>query len=460
MPWLSLLDESEPRVNVLTADPAAWHWRVSWPEEIAEMEIGRTLTVAASGLPEVWNAKSVGILWPATDEARDATAVLFDPTVAQTSGFAKTTYDTVAAAVADFGIKEGAGGNGTLRKGKWTFDGLPPSLSGRFYLDTTADVTQCLKLVGEQEDNAGGVSLLHVNVLNDEERGVLRSLLDSTASESGKTAWRAAIDALATSAVKPSPHRALSATEDAIDYAPRDHYALFTMGATNYVTFIENDATNEMMNVAAGDPIQMHVIKVVPKYYVGRVVTREDPLNLLSQQLSVIYAEAFAGSPEDYIFEWRKRTPNLDGSVPTDYESGYEPKFAPTNGLTRFVIGGQGDTLANMVNTYYAMRFKAADGSPAHAVMGDAWSAWTDPPALAEGWVQRVLNNVTPFAQRCADPQHLEQQQARPQEEGDDDVVRASDSFSYTRRFSTRRSPCPSSSASTTRTRTSSFSSR
>jgi len=403
LPWLSLLDESEPRVNVLTADPAAWHWRVSWPEEIAEMEIGRTLTVAASGLPEVWNAKSVGILWPATDEARDATAVLFDPTVAQTSGFAKTTYDTVAAAVADLGIKQGAGGNGTLRKGKWTFDGLPPSLSGRFYLDTTADVTQCLKLVGEQEDNAGGVSLLHVNVLNDEERGVLRSLLDSTASESGKTAWRAAIDALATSAVKPSPHRALSATEDAIDYAPRDHYALFTMGATNYVTFIENDATNEMMNVAAGDPIQMHVIKVVPKYYVGRVVTREDPLNLLSQQLSVIYAEAFAGSPEDYIFEWRKRTPNLDGSVPTDYESGYEPKFAPTNGLTRFVIGGQGDTLANMVNTYYAMRFKAADGSPAHAVMGDAWSAWTDPPALAEGWVQRVLNNVTPFAQRMRD---------------------------------------------------------
>ena len=77
---------------------------------------------------------------------------------------------------------------------------------------------------------------------------------------------------------------------------PRDHYALFSMGATNYVTIIENDSTHELMNVSPGDPIQMHVIKVVPKYYVGRVVTREDPLNLLSQQLSVVYAEAFAGS--------------------------------------------------------------------------------------------------------------------------------------------------------------------
>ena len=57
-----------------------------------------------------------------------------------------------------------------------------------------------------------------------------------------------------------------------------------------------------------------------------------------------------------------------------------------------------------MVNTYYAVRYRAKDAnSPAYAAMGDAWSEWTDPPALAEGWVQRVLNNVTPFAQRMRD---------------------------------------------------------
>ena len=404
VPWLSLLDESVAPANVLVAKPAAWKWNVEWPEEVPEMEIGRTLTVAASGLPEVWNAKSVGLVWPATDEERDATAVLFDPTVAQKAGFPESTYASVAAAVADLGIKQGAGGNATLRKGKWTFDGLPPSIASRFYLDTTADVTECLRLIGEQEDNAGGVSLLHVNVLNEEERKALEEILDSTASDAGKKAWRAAIAALATAPVKPSPHRSVSVSEDVIDYIPRDHYALFSMGATNYVTIIENDATNALMNVADGDPINMHVIKIVPKYYVGRVVTREDPLNLLSQQLSVIYAEAFAGKPEDYIFEWRYRTPPSDGSVPTDFEGGrYELKFPESAGRTRFTIGGQGDTLANMVNTYYAMRYKAVEGTAAYKVMGDNWSEWTDPPALAEGWVQRVLNNVTPFTQRMRD---------------------------------------------------------
>ena len=404
VPWLSLLGGSPSSPAVLSSKPYPWVWRVKWPEDVPEIEIGRTLTVAASGLPEVWNGKSVGVVWPATDAARDATAVLFDPTVAQTSGFPKETYATVADAIADLGIKQGAGGNATLRKGRWTFDGLPPAISKRFYLDTTADVTRCLKLEGEMEDSSAGVSLLHVNVLNSAEREILSALLDKTASANGKSAWRAAIAALATSCVKPSPHRAVSDVEDRIDYSPRDHYALFTMGATNYVTLVENDSTNSLMNISAGDPISMHLVKVVPKYYTGRVVTREDPLNLLSQQLSVIYGEAFAGGPEQYVFEWRKCRPHADGSVPNDFDGEYTQKFEPTAGLTRFVVGGQGDTLANMVNTYYAVRYRAAsESSPAYAAMGYGWSEWTDPPALAEGWVQRVLNNVTPFAQRMRD---------------------------------------------------------
>ena len=401
VPWLSLLGGSPDSTAVLSAQPYPWTWRVSWPEDVPEIEIGRTLTVAASGLPEVWNGKSVGVVWPGTDADRDATALLFDPTVAQTSGF--TAYSTVAAAVTALGIKQGAGGNATLKKGRWMFDGLPPSISTRFYLDTTADVKSCLKLEGQMEDNSAGVSLLHVNVLNDEEREALRTLLDGVASTSAKTAWRTAIDALAKKAVRPSPH-VVADNEDRVAYTPRDHYALFTMGATNYVTLIENDSTNALMNVAEGDPISMHVMKVVPKYYTGRVVTREDKYNLLSQQLAVIYAEAFAGEPEQYVFEWRKCRPRADGKVPDDFEGEYTLKFDPTAGLTRFTIGGQGDTLANMVNTYYAMRYRAAsENSPAYATMGYNWSEWTDPPVLAEGWVQRVLNNVTPFAQRMRD---------------------------------------------------------
>ena len=404
IPWLSLLGKSPSSSAVLTEKPAVWTWRVSWPEVVPEIEIGRTLTVAASGLPEVWNAASMGVVWPSTDAERDKAAILFDPTVAQSSGFSASNYDDMAALIKDMGIKQGAGGNATLRKGKWTFNGLPPSISSRFYIDTTAPLDSCMKLIGEQEDNPGGVELLHVNVLNNEERAALSALVDDSASENGKKNWKAAVEALATSCVKPSPHAVISRIEDRINYSPRDHYALFTMGATNYITIVENDSTNKLMGVSEGDPISMHVMKVVPKYYTGRVVTREDPLNLLSQMLSVIYAEAFAGEPEQYEFEWRKCRPHANGTVPVDFDGEYQQKFPITAGLTRFVIGQQGDTLDNMVNTYYAMRYRAAsDKCPAYATMGDQWSAWTDPPALAEGWVQRVLNNVTPFTQRMRD---------------------------------------------------------
>ena len=414
IPWLALLG-GDPTGNPLSdsADPHPWVWHVAWPETVPQMEIGRTLTTAADGLPEVWNAKSCAIVWPQNPGKR---ARLFDPTVAQTAGFGNK-YD-VADLVTQFGIKAGAGGHASLRKGKWYFDDLPPNLSSRFYLDTTAPVGSCLKLVGERENNPGGVALLHVNVLSPAERDIIAGLVDDTAADkNAKELWREAVASnLAVKAVCPS---VLSVTNDEtiVTYVPRDHYALFSVGQDGYVTLIENDApkmipdapgsTNLVASgVNDGDPVSMHVFEIVPKYYTGRVVTREDPYNLLSQQLSVLYEEAFAGDPDDYEFEWRKARPRTDGRVPTDFDDPgvYTLKFPLTNGLTRFVIGGQGDTLENMVNTYYAMRYRAASSkSPAWDTMGDAWSDWTDPPALAEGWVQRVLNNVTPFAQRMRD---------------------------------------------------------
>ena len=414
IPWLSLLD-GDPSTDPLVPKPAPWTWNVVWPEDVPEMEIGRTLTVAASGLPEVWNAKSAAVVWPPVPDSEN-TALLFDPTVARTTGVSdgKTVRDLIDL----WGIKAGAGGHATQRKGKWYFDDLPPNLSSRFYLDTSADPDSCLKLVGEMEDNPGGVSLLHVNVLSREERETLLHAVDDTAADaSAVTLWQTAVNKLATNALRPSVMTVTTNDEPVVTYIPRDHYALFSMGGTGYVTLIENDAPKTVKTtvggqtvevasgVSDGDAISMHVLKVVPEYYVGRVVTREDPYNLLSQQLSVLYAESFAGEPDQYEFEWRMASPGADGTVPTAFDDGsvYKLKFPATNGLTRFVIGAQGDTLANMVNTYYAVRYHALPGSPAYATMSNTWSKWSSPPALAEGWVQRVLNNVTPFYQRMRD---------------------------------------------------------
>ena len=110
----------------------------------------------------------------------------------------------------------------------------------------------------------------------------------------------------------------------------------------------------------------------------------------------------FAGQADDFVFEWKKAKPDDDGRMPTDYEGRYQKVFDPAAGLTRFTIGQQGDTLANLVNTFYVMRYRAKEGTPAYEVMGDEWSAWCG-PALAEGWIQRCVNNVTPFTQRVTD---------------------------------------------------------
>ncbi|MDY5954106.1 MAG: hypothetical protein SPK06_01575 [Kiritimatiellia bacterium] len=396
VPWLSLLGK-DPAADPSLFPPTPWTWTIQWPENIPEIEIGRTLTLAQDGLPEVWNAKSIGLVWPPTEAERNQTAILFDPTVEQASGFSTTDFQSIAEAVATLGIKVGSGGNATLRGGRYYFTDLPPSISSRVSLDTTADLTNCLKIAGLKESNPGGVELLYLNILNPEERQILSNLFDHRA-------WKLAVAQLAPKRVSPNTPIALSPQEERIDYAPRDHYALFTPGATNIITLIENDATNALLNVSDADPISMHLIKVVPKYYTARTLTREDPYNLLSQQLSIIYGEDFAGDATAYTFEWRQCLPHADGTVPTQFDDEYQAKFPLTNGLTRFTIGQQGDTLANMVNTYYTVRYRAAStNSPAYATMGFQWSDWSTPPALAEGWVQRVLNNVTPFSQRMRD---------------------------------------------------------
>ena len=395
VPWLAGL-AGDP----VGGAPAVWTWTVSWPENVENMRIGQTLTTAANGLPEVWNCKSTAVVYP-DDNAK--TVLLWDPTVVRKTGL--TGFATPAALLKNFGF-DPAEGNVTLRGGKYTFKELPPSIGDRFYVNANLAVNECVCLKGELATNAGG-SILYPNVLNKGEKNAIKGLVSG--GHPKKSDWDGLIEKLPTVPAEPTK---LTVTSDGkkatVSYSVKDHYALTAMGATNYVTLIENDApTNDdggKLGVQAGDAISMHVIKVIPEYYAGRVVTREDPLNLLSQQLSILYTESLAGTADEFEFEWKKAVPEANGAMPTDYTNVYKDVFSAADwaGLTRFTIGQQGDTLANLVNTYYVMRYRAKSGTTPYTVMGDTWSDWCG-PALAEGWIQRCVNNVTPFTQRMKD---------------------------------------------------------
>ena len=414
IPWLSMLDNptgSELDPNKLI--PATWTWRIQWPETVPTMKIGQTLTVAEKGLPEVWGAKSMAVVYPDPEEAEE-TVLLTDPTVVQSVDF---DYRDLAL----LGLSVDKDGGLSYRGGKYFFTKLPPAISSRVYVDTTSGK---FCVTGQREASASGVSLLYPNVLSRSEREALQQIVDPAVQTSQSAAygrWLGLCRAIAQNPILPNtPVR--DGTEISMVYRPVDHYALTAMGGTNYVVLVENDAekflavsggeTNLLDGAAEGDPVTMRVLRVEPEYYTGRVLTREDAENLLSQQLSVLYAEAFAGKPDDFVFDWRSASPNPNGTIPDQYDETaiYKPRHDVSEGstagvgLTRFVIGGQGDTLANMVNKYWICRYRAAStNSPAFKAMGYSWSDWCAPPALAEGWVQRVLNNITPFTQRMQD---------------------------------------------------------
>jgi len=395
IPWLARLDGKSDPIDGM---PAVWTWTVEWPKNVENMRIGQTLTTAENGLPEVWNCKSTAVVYP---DDGSKTALLWDPTVERRTGLEG--FATPADLLMNFGF-DPAKGNVTLRGGKYTFKDLPPSVGDRLFVNANLFVTNCVCLKGELETNAGG-SILYPNVLNDGEKDAIKALVVN--SHPKKKDWDNLIDTLPDKPQEPSVLSVVS-NKASVAYIPRDHYALTAMGATNYVVMIENDAPTNAdggkMGVQDGDAISMHVFKVLPEYYAGRVVTREDPLNLLSQQLTILYTESLAGKADDFEFEWKKAVPNANGSMPTDYTNAYKDVFNQSGwgGLTRFTIGQQGDTLANLVNTYYVMRYRAKSGTSPYAVMQDKWSDWCG-PALAEGWIQRCVNNVTPFTQRMRD---------------------------------------------------------
>jgi len=378
--------------------PRPWTWTVSWPAEnsVPKMKIGQTLTTAADGLPEVWAAKSIAVVWPETNV--EHTALLYDPTVK-----CVVNTDIAYADLASMNFTTDASGKLNLYKGTYYLKDLPPSVSDRIYLDTSDAQDVRIVLIGRKDDDTVGE--LHVNVLADCERAALDDLVKDVDDDTLADKWRTAVSRLGTAPVVPTvtklAYNAVTTKQDYQSfYEAADHYAITAMGLTNWVVIIENDATNSFCN--AGNPISMHIFRIVPEYDLARVVSREDPANMLSQQLSINYTESFAGKSGDFEFQWGKRAPESNGTVPTigvgDIDAAHCGK-----GLTTFVVGGEGDNLANMVNTYWSCRYRATTNSAAYAIMGDAWSDWCTPPGLAEGWVQRVLNNVTPFTQRVTE---------------------------------------------------------
>ncbi len=520
--WMNCVGVGSPSESMLKDGYKSlpWTWKSTWPDKssVPTMRVGQVLTVAENGLPEVWSAASMAIAYPSpSDEAGRTVVQLIDPTVKQCASL-----EITADFASEYGFTLGSSGTTSLRKGKYYFTGLPPSISDRFYVDANADEDERMCLVGKRVVKESGGSYLQLNVLTDDERAALKGIctLDTAASK-----WCTAVDALATNEVVASvrdgeetglkPYEinktyafpsqgafskwlgmlsttnfpvtkvvADDQTEYAVvtgpmpegehakfmyatcsytvvsnvwktmpptidlaaawtanglreytgldwaaenattngylvarvnftttvnsrvpttDYKPRDHYALVATGAGDgWVTLVEND-NKDQAQVNPGLPVSMKLLRVLPELHVDGIAVLSDPLNKLSEKLTLQYRTPLGSATSDYEFQWRRATPAADGTLSTtSYESPPWEFFKSGNGLYSVLLGANGARPDEYVNTYYTLRYRAKEGTLAASTVGTGWSAWA-PEQLAEGWLQRVLNSVTPFAQRVED---------------------------------------------------------
>ena len=387
--------------NYDDADLNWWTWNAKWPDSAPVLYVGQTLTKPVNGLPEVWNMASCDVLYPAVKDYKyedyaetkptNNVVRLVDPVTAKTAKLPIKSQFT-----AEYGFEVGPSGTTTLRQGKYYFPDLPPSIADRFYVDTNAEESKRMVLVGDLQEPAAGNPYLRWNLLSAQEADELRRICPEGAEH--KQDWDDAVNNLATNGLD-----SVVTHKD----EPVANYALFADGhESGWVTLIENDSTNTHM-VAEGDPIDVKVIFVTNALYAGTCMTVQNKLNKLSEMLTVQYNDAYPGMSNDFDLVWYRYgdgTP-ADGNVPSTSRIPNDGLWVPYAGgkdQTSFVLGKTGTTLSELVNTYYCLRYVPKPGTPAAATCGTQAGVTTD-PALAEGWVQRVLNALTPFAQRVED---------------------------------------------------------
>lgn len=380
--------------------PIEVDWVVSWPPNAPTMQVGQTLTTAVNGLPDVWDQLSVDVVYQqstnkgypfSADHPALPAVKLFDPTIQRTSG--------LGADLNRLGFQFGdvnAPGYVYDRQGLTYFRGLPPDLSERFYYDPVATN---LVLIGQMSVTTP--SYLLVNALSPGQVLALEQLGAKFLTPENLGIWKTAVDGLRKTVVDLTP----------TNNVPFDHLALAAIGTgAGYVTLAFNNATNVLMGVQPGDPITLAVIRVETNLFSGFVVPLEDPLNLLSDQMNILFSESFGGEVSDFEFEWAGQIPLPNGGVPNlltnlaDFDSTIHYTNGP--GVTRILLGGDGAKLEDMVDRFFVAHYRPDPKSPNYAnlikVVGTNWSMptkWN----LAEGWVQRVLNALTPFESRLRD---------------------------------------------------------
>ncbi len=389
------------------------YWPVRDPKDsskpVATLPYGGTLAKPTFGLPGIRDFKTARVLYQqsiATNiVAAKASVVLHDPTRAKSIDIASQFPDGLPP-----GLK-----TETLQ-GKVYFPGLPPHLGKRLYVDPNMSPKGSLVLVGEYKSETLGESYLQLNVLRGSDLDAAFALYPQSDSD-GYGKWTNMVGALATGVqmftedlpARPGSYVASSTRTVGVgemaevlhDNEAVDSYALSATGpGSGYVTVVEAGGT---AFTAPGDPVALHVFKVGGWLHSGELKVLPAP-NPLSEMLTLQHSPDLAGRFDEYQYEW-KIAPPVDGfpPLPDATMSRYVSLTSISTNVPRFTLGGAG--VQALSDNYVVMRYRPMN--PSHPLYRENptdadWSSWTQ-PALAEGWIKRVLAGINPFGQRVTD---------------------------------------------------------
>jgi hypothetical protein len=307
-----------------------------WPDDtvfgaqaavVPGLKTAQTLMLPASGLPQVRGQTSAQVAYQqsiANNSANGGTTVasviLSDPT-------RQKTYDLGSSG----GLPEIPPSVLTTQSsGRTYFQGLPPHLQNRFYLDPNRGAKGALVLIGEFIDVPAGEDYLNLNALSVADIALLKGLCPSSEDSSNRTKWETAINQLSTKfetfsesttvpgsyVVDPQKDKRSFDPSDLPDVSDPDtavdSYALSaTGGGTGYVTLVFG---NGEAFTDPGDPVVLQIIKVSPDLYPGdlKVLLSSNPLD---EQVTLRHSGDYGAKPENFEFQWRYGFP-VDGSYP------------------------------------------------------------------------------------------------------------------------------------------------
>jgi len=364
--------------------PVDMTYNVYWDKDYPTLNVCDTLVETRNGLPDIAQQTSVDIIYQQsennTNYGTGAAVKLIDPT-----------RQRYASLPSNYMLPDSLLETTTVIDGQYYFSELPPQLSRRLWYDPT---TQKVYFEGQYvtltSSSIGLKGYLLLNVINDRDHNLLTNVFApyeylNTAIEELCQASKDTI--IVTNSSIPFDSLALSAG---------------LSKGTGYVTLAFGNGTNSLLQPTA-DPIVLQVINIALPLFGGEIEQVGLEANPFSDQVNIRHSSDFLGKADNYIFDWRFVNPDSDGQIPANKTNiltwSKYPYLDPSSGQGADDVTIEGENLFALDNHYFACRYQHSSiGYPG----GTNWSEWTA-TKYVEGWVQRVLDSITPFEQRYYD---------------------------------------------------------